>query len=180
MIELHVVTLTTEPGPLWVAGTRRGVLRVGFGEAPALGGDTRALETHRVFRVRETPGPLRPALSWLRRYLAGHVHEAPPELDHHPPSAFAARVVEVVRSIPPGQLVTYDAVARAVRSPQGARAVGRVLATNPVPILIPCHRVVTKTGDLAGYVGGHDWKRHLLDLESRQVPLHPGGRRGRR
>jgi len=180
MIELHVATLVAGPGPLWVAGTRRGVLRVGFGEAPSLGEGARALETHRVFRVRETPGPLRPAVRWLRRFLAGDLHEAPPELDLHPPSTFAARVMEVVRSIPPGQLVTYDAVARAVRSPQGARAVGRVLATNPVPILIPCHRVVTKTGDLAGYVGGRDWKQHLLQIESRQVPLRPGGRRGRR
>lgn len=180
MIELHLATLATEPGPLWLAGTRRGVLRVGFGPAPSLGTGAAALEEHRVFRVRDTPGPLRPALGWIRRYLAGHLHAPVPELDLHPASPFAGRVIEVVRSIPPGQLVTYDAVARAVRSPQGARAVGRVLATNPLPILIPCHRVVTKSGDLAGYVGGRRWKEHLLSLESRQVPLRPGARRGRR
>ncbi len=91
----------------------------------------------------------------------------------HPGQAtdFQARVWTVVRSIPRGQVRSYSWVAAQVGSPRAARAVGRVMATNPFPIVVPCHRVVAQDGTLTGFGGGLDMKRRLLELEaSGQVP----------
>lgn len=77
---------------------------------------------------------------------------------------FQADVRRIVRSIPRGQTLTYGEVAREAGRPGAARAVGQVMATNPVPPLVPCHRVVATTG-LGGFGGGLDLKRRLLQLE---------------
>lgn len=153
-------------------------MRVGFGGVPA--DDPVGLATAGVLDVHHTPGPLRPVLASLREYFAGKI-ASPSATLLLPPTLtpFAARVLGVVRDIAPGRVLTYDDVARLAGSPRAARAVGRVLAHNPIPVLIPCHRVLTKRGRLAGYQGGAAWKRALLDLESRQIRLSPRKRRRR-
>lgn len=80
-------------------------------------------------------------------------------------TAFQRRVWEMLQAIPRGETRTYSQIARALGSPDGARAVARACATNPIPILIPCHRVVRQDGDLGGYRWGLDRKRQLLDHE---------------
>lgn len=79
---------------------------------------------------------------------------------------FQRMVLEAICAIPPGQVLSYADVAAAIGRPRAARAVGNALAANPVPVFIPCHRVVSSQG-LGGYGGGLDKKRLLLDLESR-------------
>jgi len=80
--------------------------------------------------------------------------------------AFHAKVLRALARVPYGRTVTYGELAARVGRPHGARAVGQAMARNPVPLVIPCHRVVACGGGLGGYGGGLDLKRRLLDLES--------------
>ncbi|HVD03636.1 MAG TPA: methylated-DNA--[protein]-cysteine S-methyltransferase [Candidatus Dormibacteraeota bacterium] len=78
---------------------------------------------------------------------------------------FAGRVLEAVRRVPYGTTITYGELAKGIGAPTSSRAVGRALGSNPVCILVPCHRVVRKDGGLGGYAGGLPAKRSLLALE---------------
>jgi methylated-DNA-[protein]-cysteine S-methyltransferase len=106
----------------------------------------------------------------LKRYFSGardDFRDVPVHVGR--PTAFQTDVIRACRAIPPGQTMSYGEVAAAIGHPGAARAVGTVMAKNPVPILIPCHRVVGAQGSLGGYSGrgGLKLKRWLLDLESR-------------
>ncbi len=179
MIRIHLVTLKAPAGEIWLAGTDRGVMRLGFGRAP----ENRVPDTLAragLVTILRTPGPLRGALHSLRSYLAGETDTPRAELDLQGSGAFQRKVLEIVRKIPAGKVLTYVDVARAAGSPRGARAVGRALATNPVPLFVPCHRVLTARGEIADYIGGRAWKRALLDLETQQMRLPAMRRRERR
>jgi len=89
-------------------------------------------------------------------------------------SQFQARVLVAEHEIPRGWVSTYGRIARRLQVPGGARAVGRALARNPFPIIIPCHRAIRSNGELGGYQGGLEMKRALLELEG--VELTPRGR----
>jgi methylated-DNA-[protein]-cysteine S-methyltransferase len=89
-------------------------------------------------------------------------------------SSFQEKVLRAEHAIPRGSVSTYARVARHVGAPQAARAVGRALATNPFPIVIPCHRAVRSDGSLGGYRGGIPMKRALLEMEG--VRITPAGR----
>jgi methylated-DNA-[protein]-cysteine S-methyltransferase len=80
-------------------------------------------------------------------------------------SAFQRKVLRADHAIPRGRVSTYSLIAKRVGTPRGARAVGRVLATNPFPLVIPCHRVIRSDGSLGGYGGGVKMKRDLLEME---------------
>jgi len=80
-------------------------------------------------------------------------------------SPFQERVLRAEHAIPRGRVSTYQRIARHIGSPRGARAVGFALATNPFPIMIPCHRAVRSDGTLGGYQGGLKMKRSLLEME---------------
>ena len=88
-------------------------------------------------------------------------------------TAFQWKVWEALRAIPYGATRTYNEIARSIGKPRAARAVGRACATNPVAIVIPCHRVLRGDGTLGGFAYGLEVKRRLLDGE------HRAGRRGR-
>ncbi|KPL22410.1 MAG: hypothetical protein AMJ93_07260 [Anaerolineae bacterium SM23_84] len=94
-------------------------------------------------------------------------------LDVSGATRFQIRVWEIVRSIPRGEVGSYGWVAAQAGSPRGARAVGQVMAANPFPIVVPCHRVVGQDGRLTGFGGGPDMKRRLLELEGATWPLSP-------
>ncbi len=82
---------------------------------------------------------------------------------------FTVKVLEAVRCVPYGKTVSYKQLAQMVGSPLAARAVGQALGCNPVPIVVPCHRVLSSDGGLGGFSGGLEWKKRLLDLEG----VHP-------
>lgn len=101
----------------------------------------------------------------LREYLSGQRRVFQQPLDLPQGTPFQRSVLEVTLAIPYGQTRTYAWIAAQVGRPRAARAVGRVMATNPVPIIIPCHRVVGCAGDLRGYGGGLAMKERLLAME---------------
>ncbi|MBI4289734.1 MAG: methylated-DNA--[protein]-cysteine S-methyltransferase [Chloroflexi bacterium] len=102
----------------------------------------------------------------LKRYITGERVSFDDKLDTSEVSPFQQQVWEATRSIPWGETRTYGWVADRVGRPGHCRAVGQALASNPVPFLIPCHRVVGKSGCLTGYRGGLTLKKYLLDMES--------------
>lgn len=119
------------------------------------------------------PEFVREAIRRVRAHLAGQVptyDDLPVELS--PFSAFTRSVLVSVRRIPPGETRTYRDVAREVGHPRAARAVGRALQANPLPLIIPCHRVVAASGGLGGFSapGGVETKRRLLAREGRNFP----------
>jgi methylated-DNA-[protein]-cysteine S-methyltransferase len=83
-------------------------------------------------------------------------------------SPFVRKVMSIVSEIPYGEVVSYQHVAKKVGSPKGARAVGRAVGANPLPIIVPCHRVITSAKTLGGYSAGLDIKAFLLSLELRK------------
>ena len=101
----------------------------------------------------------------LQQYFDGQRVLFDEALDLSGATAFQRRVWSVVRNIPYGETRSYSQIARQAGSPGAARAVGRAMATNPVPIVVPCHRVIGSDGNLRGFGGGLDLKRRLLEME---------------
>lgn len=109
-------------------------------------------------------GPFTEPIRQLRAYFAGHIQEFDLALvpDGTP---FQKSVWGALQEIPYGQTRSYADIARRIGRPRAVRAVGAANGRNPLPIVIPCHRVVGKDGDLTGFGGGLETKRHLLQLE---------------
>lgn len=103
--------------------------------------------------------------SKLQHYFNGQQVLFDEPLDLSGATAFQRRVWLATRDIPYGETRSYGQIARQAGSPGAARAVGRAMATNPVPIVVPCHRVIGSDGDLRGFGGGLDLKRRLLEME---------------
>lgn len=100
----------------------------------------------------------------LEEYFAGRRREFDLPLAPHG-TPFQQRVWQALRAIPYGSTCTYGELAAAVGNPRASRAVGMANHRNPLPILIPCHRVIGASGALTGYAGGLEWKRRLLAIE---------------
>jgi methylated-DNA-[protein]-cysteine S-methyltransferase len=163
-----------------IGGGRLRALRVGYatpGEAVAALGDVRAT-------ARATPSPeARRIIAALKQYArsGGQVLDELP-IDLGPQPAFAARVLAECRRIPYGQTRSYGELAAAAGLPRAARAVGNVMASNRLPLVVPCHRVVGSGGSLGNYSGpgGLELKVRLLALEGARIvdggaaPRRPG------
>jgi methylated-DNA-[protein]-cysteine S-methyltransferase len=110
----------------------------------------------------------------LQHYFDGQRVLFDEPLDLGEATAFQRRVWLAVRDIPYGETRSYGQIARQVGSPGAARAVGQAMAANPLPIVVPCHRVIGSDGDLRGFGGGLDLKQRLLEME-RALKETPGG-----
>jgi AraC family transcriptional regulator of adaptative response/methylated-DNA-[protein]-cysteine methyltransferase len=150
-------------GTLLVAATDRGICRVRFGEP--LENLAAALEEELPFAVlrRDRVG-LKPWCDALVACVDGHRTTLDLPMDVSG-SRFQTRVWDALRRIPRGETRTYGEVARAVQRPRAARAVARACASNPVAVVVPCHRVVASDGTLGGYRWGTERKRLLLERE---------------
>jgi AraC family transcriptional regulator, regulatory protein of adaptative response / methylated-DNA-[protein]-cysteine methyltransferase len=150
-------------GPVLVAATDRGIAHVALGDdEAALERDLRASFPQAT--LERADDRVESATSALVRYLsaAGPWPQLPLDVRA---TAFQARVWEALTHIAPGATTTYGELARALGDPYATRAVARACATNPVALLIPCHRVIAKNGDMRGYRWGVERKSRLLDIE---------------
>jgi O-6-methylguanine DNA methyltransferase len=116
--------------------------------------------------------PTAPWNSWwrlteraLEQALAGKTPDRLPPLDLSSGTEFQRRVWNALRRIPPGQTKSYSQVAQSMGRPRAVRAVGQACGANPIPVVIPCHRVLAAGGKLGGFSSGLDWKRKLLARE---------------
>jgi methylated-DNA-[protein]-cysteine S-methyltransferase len=125
---------------------------------------------HRPPAGGHRPEGFRAAIEQLEQYFAGERETFELELDLQG-TEFQLRVWERLRRIPYGTTVTYGALAAEIGRPERSRAVGAAVGRTPIPIVVPCHRVVGSDGALTGYGGGLPRKRALLDLEARQLAL---------
>jgi O-6-methylguanine DNA methyltransferase len=101
----------------------------------------------------------------LESVLSGTSPGELPPLDISAGTDFQKRVWSALRRIPAGQTKSYSEIAAEIGSERAVRAVGRACGANPIPVLIPCHRVVASGGKLGGFSGGLDWKKRLLSIE---------------
>jgi O-6-methylguanine DNA methyltransferase len=126
-------------------------------------------------RVSDDPERLASLAEQLAAYFAGGLREFTTPLDLRG-TPFQVKVWQAAHRIPYGEVRSYAAVAAAIGSPRAVRAVGAANGTNPVPIIVPCHRVIGSNGSLTGYGGGIELKRRLLELEGTLVTRPRSGR----
>lgn len=179
-LEVAATSTATDLGPVWILATHAGLRGLGLGEREAPSArEARALGIAYVKRPRWTD----PARRALEDYFSGGEPALDLKLDLAVGSRFERSVWEVTRRVRYGTLVSYGALATRLGIPGGARAVGNALGRNPVPIVVPCHRVIHGDNSIGGFSSGLRWKRFLLELERGQLELdwtrdHEG--RGRR
>jgi len=150
-------------GPLFVARTERGLCRISFDPEPER--EEERLARSFGSRVLRAPRALEPARRQLTSYFEGELHDFDLPLDLHPYGGFRRVVLEQLARVPYGSTTTYGTLAERAGRPRAARAVGSVMNRNPIPIVLPCHRVVGSTGKLVGYAGGLERKKLLLHHE---------------
>ena len=115
---------------------------------------------------------LRQTANALKTMLVGRTPKTLPPLDLSAGTAFQQQTWRALLRIPAGRTRGYGELARAIRRPKAARAIGGACGANPIPVLIPCHRVVGASGSLTGFSGGMHWKIKLLEIENVKLPLH--------
>ena len=165
VLDVAYRTIATPIGELLLAGTERGLVRVAF---PRQGHDEVLATLAQTVspRILRAPGRLDQASRQLDEYFDGTrtVFDLP--LDFRLATGFRRAVLAHLPAIPYGHTESYAQVAAAAGSPKAVRAVGTACARNPLPVVVPCHRVVRSDGTAGGYAGGPDAKHALLALES--------------
>jgi methylated-DNA-[protein]-cysteine S-methyltransferase len=166
LVDVAYAETDSPVGRLLVAATPRGLVRVSFpreSQDEVLGELAERLSP----RVLEAPARLDEVRRELDQYFAGSRHEFDLPLDWSLTSSeFRRRVLERTARIPYGETASYREVAAAAGNDRAVRAAGTALGANPIPIVVPCHRVLRTGGALGGYGGGLERKRFLLELES--------------
>ena len=165
LLDVAYRTLDTPVGSLLLAATERGLVRVAYASE---GHDTvlARLAAGVSPRVLRAPARLDPVARELEEYFGGTRDAFDLPLDLRLSQGFRCRVLSHLTDIGYGTTASYAEVAAAAGSPRAVRAVGTACATNPLPVVVPCHRVVRSDGTMGGYAGGVEAKQALLDLEA--------------
>ncbi len=151
-------------GPLLLAATERGLVRVAF-EREDFDAVIETLASRLGSRILRGTARLDDAAREVEEYFTGSRRRFDLPLDQSLSAGFRLEVQRYLPQIDYGHTLTYAQVADSVGNPQAVRAVGSACARNPLPIVVPCHRVVRTDGGLGGYIGGLEAKRALLGLE---------------
>ena len=163
LLDVAYDVLETDIGTLLVGVSNRGLCRIHFDPEP----ERDIEELARTFgpRVLRSSKPVDRVRIELGEYLAGKRRDFDFDLDVRGVPEFHRRVLAELARVGYGETTTYGALAAKAGNPRAARAVGTAMNRNPIPIVLPCHRVVGANGSLTGYGGGLDRKEHLLRLE---------------
>lgn len=164
LVDVSFRTIDSPLGELLLAATEHGLVRLAFAQEDfnlVLGKIAVALGP----RVLEAPRKLDVAAKELEEYFSGSRRAFDLALDHTLSTGFRLAVQEYLPEIAYGTTRSYSEVAQSVGNPKAVRAVGTACATNPLPIVVPCHRVLRRDGALGGYIGGLEAKSALLELE---------------
>jgi methylated-DNA-[protein]-cysteine S-methyltransferase len=166
LVDVAYAEVESPLGPLLAAATPAGLVRLSY---PQSNGHEAVLEdlARRVSpRVLEAPARLEGVRRELDEYFTGRRTRFDLPVDLRLVGGrFGRRVLERTAEIPFGDVLTYTEVAARAGSPRGSRAAGNALGANPIPIVVPCHRIVAAGGKLGGYTGGLERKRALLAVE---------------
>lgn len=167
LLDVAYGELDSPLGDLLVAVTPRGLVRLAYsGEEPdRVLGELAAQVSPRILHAPERTDAVRRE---LEAYFDGRLDRFTTQIDWSLVHGFAIGVLQATARVPFGVLSTYREVATEAGSPRAARAAGNALGSNPIPIVVPCHRVVHADGSLGGYTGGLERKRFLLALEGVQ------------
>ena len=156
-------------GPLWIAVGPKGVLAIHYGAEPSPGELARIVRTYGP-GVLPDPRRADPVARELDQYFAGRRKAFDVAVDLSPLTVFQRRILGATARVAFGDVSTYAKVAAKAGSEKASRAAGQALGSNPIPIVVPCHRILASDGSLGGYAGGLDAKRVLLQLERGSVP----------
>lgn len=166
VLDVAYRTVDTPVGTLLLAATDVGLVRVAY---PSENHDTvlQSLADRVSPRLLHAPARLDRVATELDEYFGGRRRVFDVTLDWRLSHGFRVTVLQhLATDLPYGHTASYGTLAQLAGNPRAVRAVGTACATNPLPILVPCHRVVRADGTLGGYLGGADAKRTLLDLEA--------------
>ena len=166
MVENGLSYAIGDTGAGWIGllGSARGLASATFPQnSPE---EARQLLGSRVNHAQSAPQMFEGILGRLRMYFASGKASFPDKLDLTGVTPFQQEVLEKARLIPYGETRSYGWLAGQVGRPRAARAAGQALGKNPLPVIIPCHRVLASGGRLGGYRGGAEMKRYLLSLET--------------
>lgn len=168
LLDVAYRTVDTPVGSLLVAATGKGLVRVAYDNAGAAGHEVALAQlAERVSpRILKAPGRLDDTVRQLDEYFAGRRRTFDVPLDLRLATGFRRAVLDHLAAIGYGRTESYAEVATAAGSPRAVRAVGTACALNPVPVVVPCHRVIKADGSCGQYAGGADAKRALLALEA--------------
>ena len=162
--QLNYITFNTDIGWIGILSSAKGLLGTTLPQ-PSID-EVRQLLGDNVSYAIWSPHLFKDLMERLKVYFSGHRTTFPDKLDLSRATHFQCEVWEITRLIPYGETRSYAWVAEQIKRPKAVRAVGQALSKNPLPIIVPCHRVVASDGKLGGFGGGIEMKRYLLSLET--------------
>jgi methylated-DNA-[protein]-cysteine S-methyltransferase len=164
--DVHYALVESPIGTLVAAATPRGLATLSYADQfESTDGVLDWVAAKLSPRILEAPAKLDGVRRELDEYFEGHRRDFDVPIDWSLASEFGRRILKATAAIPFGQVSTYGKVAAQAGNPKASRAAGRALGANPIPIVVPCHRVVGTNGQLTGYTGGLDRKVALLQIE---------------
>ena len=164
LVQVYYRIVDSPIGALLLAATPTGLVRVAF-ESEDFDAVLAQLAATVGPRILAADAPLQEAAGQLAEYFAGRRETFDLPLDHRLAHGFRLQVQQALPQIGYGHTASYSELATLIGRPTAVRAVGTACATNPLPLILPCHRVLRADGGLGGYLGGTAAKAHLLELE---------------
>jgi len=165
--QLNCIIFNTDMGLVGILGSAKGLLRTTLPHPSTR--EIRQLLGDSINQASWSPRLFQDLVQRLKLYFGGHRANFPDKLDLSGATTFQRKVWETTRLIPYGETRSYAWVAEQIKPPKALRAVGQALSRNPLPIIVPCHRVVASSGKLGGFTGGIEGKKRLLHLEGSVV-----------
>lgn len=163
-LDVAYTTMDSPFGRLLVAETPKGIVRIAF-ESEDFDAVVEELAREVSPRIVHAEQHLQLVVNHFDAYFHGYVHEFFVDADLSMSKGFRRQVLEELQRIPYGETRSYRDIAVAVGNPKAVRAVGSACATNPVPFIVPCHRVLRSDGGIGNYLGGTESKRKILEVE---------------